>query len=172
MYEPIAVVVFALVVALFIMHQRNLCRAAEPQLSEALSAGFALTDAINASAQSEAATRQAAQTALALCRDGVGDLPTDLASMRGRLETAAATADSAAEQATALACRIRLHHAEFMHAAESSPLKLKLLRLAGSEAMEYRLYAEDTASSLDEVADQAHRAAAEARARGRALPRR
>jgi len=78
---------------------------------------------------------------------------------------------SAAEQATALARGIRLHHAEIMHAADSSFLKLELLELAGSEAMEYLPYAEWAASSLDESADQARCAAAEARARGSGLPR-
>jgi hypothetical protein len=48
---------------------------------------------------------------------------------------------------------------------------MELLDLAGSEAMEYRLHAEDAASSLDEAADQARRAAAEASARCSGLPR-
>ena len=172
MYELLAVGVLALVFGLCITsYQRNLRRAAEPWVSEARRAGFALTVAINLSADLEAAARQAAQAALALCRDGAGDPLTNVAAMRARFETVAATADSAAEQATALARKIRLHHAEIMHAAECSPLKVKLLRVAGSEAMEYRLYAEETASSLDEVANQARRAAAEARALGTALPR-
>jgi hypothetical protein len=181
-YGVLAVVVLLLLIAVARANRSHLRRVygvlpddgnpqAEPQLSEARKAGFALTDAINASGDVETAAREAARTALAVCREVDGERPTDLELPRKRLETAAATADSAAEDAAALARRIRLHHCEIMRAAESSPLKLELLNLAGSEAMEYRSYAEETAASLDDLADQARRAAAEARARGSGLPR-
>ena len=152
--------------------RRHLRRAsrAEPWYSEARRSGFQLNDEVNSSVDVVAAARQAAQTALAVSREVEAEPPTDLEPLRERLDSAAASADSAAEHASALARSIRLHYSEIMHAAESSPLKLQLLKLAGSEAMEYRVYAEDTASALDEAADQARRAAAEARARGGGLP--
>jgi hypothetical protein len=54
--------------------------------------------------------------------------------------------------------------AEIQRAAESAHRAQQAVNDAGSEAMEYRPYAAETASSLDEVADRARRAAVAARA--------
>ena len=162
----IAGLVLLVGIALRLAVQRDLRRKAraEPQLSEACRAGFALTDAINICTAVEAAARQAAQAALEVCCE-IDREPRERERARRQFEIAIATADSAAEHAAVQARIIRLHHADIMRACESSPLKMKLLDLAGSEAMEYRVYAEIAASSLDEAADQARSAAAQARER-------
>lgn len=143
--------------------QRHIRReaAADPQLSEARRAGFALTNSINSSDMGAAAL-EAARTVRGICREL--DLPQQ-GLARGRLEVAVATAESAAEHAAVQARTIRFHRTEIMRAAGSSSLKMKLLDLAGSEAMEYLHWAQDAASALDEAAREARRAVIEARAR-------
>ncbi len=158
--------VMAAVLAWFVLRivvsQRS-ARRAEPHLSAARRAGFALTDAINASGHVEMTARDATRSTWVALRDLEGAEPNLIESARGRLESEAAAAESAAAQAAALAREIRQHHAEIMSAVESSPLRQQLLRLAG-EAMEYQHHAEDEASALEELAAEARRAAADARA--------
>jgi hypothetical protein len=144
---------------------------ADPWVSKARHEGFALTDAIDASSEVETAAREAAETARAACREADGEPAADREALRERLDLAATAAESAADQAATLARRIRLHDSEITRAAESSPRGAQVLSEAGSEAMEYRPYAAETASSLDGVADEARRAAAAARARGSSLSR-
>lgn len=172
MSGPLAFTVILVLVVPVILALRSSARRAarrreeaEPWLSEARRAGFALADAVNAAGDVEAAARRAAEAALAACRDASGD-----PGLEG-LGRAAARAHAAAEEATALARRIRSHDAEIASAAARSTLGGELMNLAGSEAMEYRPYAADTAAGLDEVAAEARRAAAEATARASGSPR-
>jgi phage-related tail protein len=159
----VAATVLAWLTVRIVMSQRS-ARRAEPHLSAARRAGFALTDAINASGDVETRARDATRSVLAALRELEGAAPNLVESARGRVERHAAAAEAAAEQAAALARKIRQHHAEIMGAAKSSPLGFRLLQLAGSEAMEYRLCAEVEASSLEGISVEARRAAAEARA--------
>ena len=147
-------------------HQRALRRVLQldPWVSKAREAGFALTDAINGSGDVEAAARDAARAAIGLCQEVASTQPTGLEPLRGRLEAAASAAESAAERATELARTIRGLHSEILQVAESAPQGRRALGEAGGEAMEYLDYAEETASSLDELAGGARRAAAAARA--------